>query len=63
MQAHRTSGRLVLSRKLGETIVIGEGDSQIVLTVLEIRRGHARLGIRAPRDVVVRRDDYLPKQR
>ena len=43
---------LVLSRRRDSTIQIG-GDVEI--TVLEIHKGHVKLGIRAPEDVVVRR--------
>lgn len=43
---------LVLSRKLGERIVIEPG---IEIAVVEIRGGKVRLGIEAPRDVSIRR--------
>ena len=45
---------LVLSRKKNESIVIGE---QIVVTVVEIRRDKVRLGVHAPRDVPVHRQE------
>lgn len=48
---------LVLSRKLGEQIKIGDN---IVITVVEIDRGKIRLGIDAPRDVIVARSELLP---
>jgi carbon storage regulator len=48
---------LVLSRKLGETIVI---NGSIEVTVVEIDRGKIRLGIKAPRDVPVYRSELLP---
>lgn len=51
---------LVLSRKLGEKVYIGEGAAQIVLTVVDIDRGKIRLGIEAPRDVPVYRQELLP---
>ena len=43
---------LILSRKVGEQIEIGGG---IVVTVLSVRRGNARLGIEAPPYVEIRR--------
>jgi len=43
---------LVLSRKLGEKIYIGEN---ICITVVDIDRGKIRLGIEAPRDVPIYR--------
>ena len=49
---------LVLSRKIGERIVIGEN---IVITVVDIDRGKIRLGIEAPRDVPIYREELLPR--
>lgn len=43
---------LILSRKLGEQIVIADN---IVITVVEIRGDKVRLGIEAPREVPVHR--------
>lgn len=43
---------LVLSRRVGEQIVIGE---DVVLTVVEVRNDTVRLGIEAPRHVTVNR--------
>lgn len=48
---------LVLSRKLGEKIFIGE---HICITVVDIDRGKIRLGIEAPRDVSIYRQELLP---
>ena len=45
---------LVLSRKKDESIVIAEN---IVLTILEIRGDKVRLGIEAPKDVPVHRQE------
>jgi len=47
---------LVLSRKLGEQIVIAEN---IVLTVVDIDRGKVRLGVAAPREVPVHRKEVF----
>lgn len=47
---------LVLSRKLGEKIYIGD---HIVITVVDIDRGKIRLGIEAPRDVPICRQELL----
>ena len=48
---------LVLSRKLGEKIFIGDN---ICITVVDIDRGKIRLGIEAPRTVPVFRQELLP---
>ena len=45
---------LVLSRKVGEKIVI---DGEIVLVVMEIGSNKVRLGIEAPRAVPIRRKE------
>jgi carbon storage regulator len=49
---------LVLTRKHGEKIVIGDN---IVLTVLEIRGDRVRLGVSAPSTVSVHREEVLKK--
>lgn len=51
---------LVLSRKLGEKVVIGSGDGAITLTVVDIDRGKIRIGIQAPREVPIYRQELLP---
>jgi carbon storage regulator len=47
---------LVLSRKLGEKIYINDN---ICITVVDIDRGKIRLGIEAPRDVPIFRQELL----
>ncbi len=51
---------LVLSRKLGEKIHIGD---RICITVVDIDRGKIRLGIEAPRDVPIFRQELLTQNR
>lgn len=48
---------LVLSRKLGEKIYVGDS---VCITVVDIDRGKIRLGIEAPRDVPIYRQELLP---
>jgi carbon storage regulator len=48
---------LVLSRKLGEKIVIG---NNIVVTVVKIDRNQIRIGIEAPPEVAVYREEIAP---
>jgi carbon storage regulator len=45
---------LVLTRRSGESIVIG---NDIVVTVLEIRHDQVRIGIQAPRSIQVHREE------
>lgn len=47
---------LVLSRKKNESIVI---DDNVVVTVIEVRGDKVRLGIQAPREVTVHRQEVL----
>jgi carbon storage regulator len=47
---------LVLTRRKNQSIVIGD---QIVVTVLEVKGDQIRLGITAPRDVQVYREELL----
>ncbi|MEP4148585.1 MAG: carbon storage regulator CsrA [Halioglobus sp.] len=49
---------LVLSRKAGESLVIGD---DIVITVLEIRSQQIRIGISAPREVDVHREEVYER--
>lgn len=50
---------LVLSRKLGEKIVIGDN---VVITVVKIDRNQIRIGIEAPQDVPVYREEIAPNR-
>lgn len=47
---------LVLTRKLGESIVIGDS---VTVTVVDIKGDTIRLGIDAPREVRVQRSELL----
>lgn len=49
---------LVLTRKQGESIVIG---NDIVITVTDIKNGQIKLGITAPKDVTINREEVLKK--
>jgi carbon storage regulator len=49
---------LVLSRKIGEDVKIG---NSITVTVLSYDRGVVRLGIQAPKDVSVHRKEIYDK--
>ena len=49
---------LILTRRVGETLTIGDN---IEVTVLEVRGGQVRVGVNAPRDVVVNRKEILTR--
>lgn len=45
---------LIIQRRVGQRIVVGGG---VELTVLGVTRGHVRLGVIAPRGIVVLRGE------
>ncbi len=49
---------LILTRRVNETVMIGEG---ITITVLGVKGGQVRLGINAPRDVAVHREEIFQR--
>ena len=52
---------LILSRKTGQKIIINNGEIEI--TVLYSRFNHTRLGIKAPKDIEIDREEiYIRKQ-
>ena len=51
---------LVLMRKAGESIHIGPN---IVVTLVSLERNRARIGIQAPRDIIIDREEIAEKKR
>lgn len=51
---------LILTRKAGEEITIGES---IVISVLEVRGSQVRLGISAPQEVTIHRGEIYERIR
>jgi carbon storage regulator len=58
-EINREITMLVLSRKLGEKIVIGDN---IVITVVKIDRNQIRIGIEAPSDISIYREEIAPQR-
>lgn len=50
---------LILTRKSGETITIGE---DIQIRVLGVKGGQVRIGVDAPREVAVNREELFREQ-
>ncbi len=48
---------LVLSRKELESIVVGNGKERIEITVVGIKSGRVRLGVKAPPEIVIAREE------
>jgi carbon storage regulator len=56
----KETGKLALTRKVGESIVIGD---DIVVTLINIGSNRVKLGIEAPQKVgVYRKEIYLQQQ-
>jgi len=49
---------LILTRRVGETIVIGDN---VIVTVLGIKGNQVRIGINAPKDVSVHREEIYQR--
>ena len=52
---------LVLTRSIGERLIINDGE--IKLSVLEVKGNQVRIGIDAPRDVSVHREEVFDRIR
>jgi carbon storage regulator len=51
---------LILTRRVGETLVIGDA---VTVTVLGVKGGQVRIGVDAPRDVAVHREEIYQRIR
>ena len=51
---------LIFTRKLGKSIVIGD-DAAIDITILGVKGGQVRIGIAAPKDVSVHREEIYQR--
>ena len=49
---------LILTRRAGETVMIG---SEITITVLGVKGNQVRIGINAPKDVAVHREEIYDR--
>jgi carbon storage regulator len=48
---------LILSRKIGESLVIGDDSEPVTVTVISIQGNQVKIGISAPREVLVDREE------
>jgi carbon storage regulator len=51
---------LILTRRVGETLMIGD---QVTVTVLGVKGNQVRIGVEAPRDVAVHREEIFDRIR
>jgi len=49
---------LILTRRVGETVMIGE---DVTVTVLGVKGNQVRIGVSAPRDVAVHREEIFER--
>jgi carbon storage regulator len=49
---------LILTRRVGETLMIGD---QVTVTVLGVKGNQVRIGITAPKDVAVHREEIFKR--
>lgn len=49
---------LILTRRVGETLIIGD---EVTVTVLGVKGNQVRLGVNAPKDVSVHREEIYQR--
>jgi len=49
---------LILTRRVGETIMVGD---EVTVTVLEVKGNKIRVGINAPREIAVHREEIYKR--
>lgn len=49
---------LILTRRIGETLVVGD---DVTVTVLGVKGNQVRLGVNAPKDVAVHREEIYQR--
>ena len=51
---------LILTRRVGETLMIGD---DVTITILGVRGGQIRVGVNAPKNTAVHREEVYEKMR
>ena len=54
---------LILTRRVGETLVIDDGENEVTVTVIGVKGNQVRLGINAPRHIAVDREEIHQRKK
>jgi len=60
LSLQRRNFMLILTRRVGETVVIGD---EVTVTVLGIKGNQVRIGVKAPKNVAVHREEIFERIR
>jgi carbon storage regulator len=53
---------LIITRKVNEGIIIGEGENRITILLNDIRGRRASIGIEAPKEIRIYREEILDRK-
>ena len=58
----KQSTKLVLSRRIGESVIVGEGDNAVKITVVGFQSNQAKLSFEGPRSVSIDREEIRQRK-